>query len=187
MRPRRPKTGVILVGLFLAVLQGCSWGGDGSGSLTSEERQRITELVLSVAEDPRQTLQPARDELWTILNRHGTPSSRELESLKRQFLTIGRGHPLFWRDALEGLKTHRMVKSPDRAKWEEELARGGWFSDAQRARFDDLMNKVVHENPIPSNHGVDVSLSVQMVEEIVNGWDEREMEQAVDTLLTHPK
>jgi len=156
------------------------------GSLTSEERQKITELVLSVAEDPEETVQPARAEIWAILKKHGRPSGRELEELKAQFLVIGRGHPLFWQDAREALQSHRMVKSPDRTRWEEELARAGWLSDPQRARFDALMKQVIEEEPIPSNHGVDVSLSGQMVEEIVNSWDERELEQSVTALLIPP-
>ncbi|HET6465547.1 MAG TPA: hypothetical protein VFH55_08080 [Nitrospiria bacterium] len=185
--PERFKTLSFFLGLSLSLFLGCSLGGAGAGSLTSEERQKITELVLSVAEEPEETVQPAREEIWAILKRHGTPSGRELEELKAQFLIIGRGHPLFWRDAREGLQLHRMVKSPDRARWEEGLARTGWLSDPQRVRFDDLMKRVIEEEPIPSNHGVDVSLSRQMVEEIVNSWDERELEQSVAALLTPPR
>ena len=99
---------------------------------------------------------------------------------------IGRGHPLFWLDAREALESHRMVKSPERTRWEEGLARTGWLSDSQRARFDVLMKQVIEEEPISSNHGVEVSVSRQMVEEIVNSWDERELEQSVAALLTPP-
>jgi len=185
-RPERFKTLSFFLGLSLSLFLGCNSDGAGTGSLTTEERQKITELVLSVAEDPEETVQPAREEIWSILKRHGPPSSRELETLKTQFLVIGRGHLLFWRDAREALQGHRMVKSPDRARWEEGLARAGWISDSQRARFDALMKQVIKEEPIPSNHGVEVSLSRQMVEEIVNGWDERELEQSVAALLTPP-
>jgi len=185
-RPVRFKIIFVFLGLSVSLFLGCSSGGAGDGSLTFEERQKITELVLSVAEDPEETVQPARAEIWAILKKHGQPSGRNLETLKAQFLVIGHGHPLFWRDAREGLQGHRMVKSPDRAQWEEGLTRTGWLSDAQRARFDVLMKQVIEEEPIPSNHGVDVSLSLQMVEEIVNSWDERELEQSVATLLTPP-
>jgi hypothetical protein len=186
-RLERLKTLSFFLGLSISLFLGCSSGGVGKGSLTSDERQKITELVLSVAEDPEETVKPARQEIWEILKRHGSPSGRDLEELKAQFLIIGRGHPLFWLDAREGLQGHRMVKSPDRARWEEGLARAGWLSDSQRARFDVLMKQVIEEEPIPSNHGVDVSLSRQMVEEIVNSWDERELEQSVAALLIPPK
>jgi len=172
--------------LSLSLFLSCVSDRNEAVSLTSEERQKITELVLSVAEDPEETVNPAREEIWAILKRHGQPSSRELETLKAQFLFIGRGHPLFWLDAREALQGHRMVKSPDRARWEEGLARAGWLSDSQRARFDALMKQVIEEEPIPSNHGVEVSLSRQMVEEIVNSWDERELEQSVAALLIPP-
>ncbi|HUK57351.1 MAG TPA: hypothetical protein VLY20_11910 [Nitrospiria bacterium] len=186
-RPEHLEALSVFLGLSLFLFLGCAAGGAGTGSLTSEERQKITELVLSVAEDPEETLQPSRDELWAILKKHGSPSGRELEELKAQFLVIGRGHRLFWLDAREALRSHRMVKSPDRARWEETLAGAGWLSEPQRARFDVLMKQVIDEEPISSNHGADVSLSRQMVDEIVNGWDERELEHSVADLLKPPK
>lgn len=165
---------------------GCVPDDDAAMSLTSEERQKVTELVLAVTEDPEETVKSAHDELWTILRKHGSPSEKQLGRLKSRFLTIGEGHRLFWLDARESLKSHRMVKSPDRARWEEQLARDGWLSARQRDRFDDLMKQVMEENPIPSNHGVEVSLSSTMVDEIVNSWDERELERSVTYLLTPP-
>jgi hypothetical protein len=177
---------LVFLGLSLSLFLGCASGNGGTAFLTPEERQKITELVLSVAEDPEESVRPAREELWAILRRHGSPSPRQLEGLRTQLLIIGRGHPLFWRDAQEALQAHRMVKSPDRARWEGGLAQAGWLSDLQRTRFDDLMKQVIEEEPIPSNHGVEVPLSRQMVDEIVNGWDERELERSVATLLTPP-
>ena len=56
--------------LSFCILSGCI-GGGGAESLTSEERQKITELVLSVAEDPEETVKPAQEELWSILKQHG--------------------------------------------------------------------------------------------------------------------
>ncbi len=165
---------------------GCVPDDDAAMSLTSEERQKVAELVLAVTEDPEETVKSAHDELWTILRKHGSPSEKQLGRLKSRFLTIGEGHRLFWLDARESLKSHRMVKSPDRARWEEQLARDGWLSARQRDRFDDLMKQVMEENPIPSNHGVEVSLSSTMVDEIVNSWDERELERSVTYLLTPP-
>jgi len=167
-------------------MTGCMAGGDGEAVLTPEERQKITEIVLSVAEEPEETVKPAHDELWTILKKHGPPSDKLLGRLKPRFLTIGEGHHLFWLDAREALKSRRMVKSPDRARWEEGLAKEGWLSPQQQARFDDLMKQVMAEEPIASNHGVEVSLSSTMVDEIVNSWDERELERSVAYLLTPP-
>jgi hypothetical protein len=180
------KTLSVCLGLSLFLFLGCAPGGGGTASLTPEERQKITELVLSVAEDPDESVRPAREELWAILNSHGSPSRRQLEWLRTQMLIIGRGHPLFWRDVQAALQAHRMVKSPDRARWEDGLAQSGWLSDLQRTRFDELMKQVIEEEPIPSNHGVEVPLNRQMVDEIVNGWDERELERSVDALLTPP-
>lgn len=166
---------------------GCVPDDDAAMSLTSEERQKVTELVLALTEDPEETVKSAHDELWTILRKHGSPSEKQLGRLTSRFLTIGEGHRLFWLDARESLKSHRMVKSPDRARWEEQLARDGWLSARQRDRFEDLMKQVMEENPIPSNHGVEVSLSSTMVDEIVNSWDERELERSIAYLLTPPK
>ncbi|MBI3995318.1 MAG: hypothetical protein HY349_05015 [Nitrospirae bacterium] len=168
------------------LLSGCV-GGGGAESLTSEERQKITELVLSVAEDPEETVKPAQEELWAILKQHGLPSGADLGLLKGRFLAIGEGHRLFWLDAREALQTHRMVKSPERVRWEEQLSRDGWLSSQQRVRFDSLMTQVMEEAPILSNHGVEVSLSQAMVNEIVNSWDARELERSVAYLLTPPK
>lgn len=173
-----------LLGLLL--LPGCVPNDDDAMSLTSEERQKVTELVLSVAEDPEERVKSAQGELWAILRKHGPPSGSQLGRLKPLFLTIGEGHYLFWLDAREALKSHRMVKSPNRARWEEQLVRNGWLSSQQRDRFDDLMKQVMEEEPIPSNHGVEVSLSSTMVDEIVNSWDERELERSVTYLLTPP-
>ena len=178
------RSGFFLLGLLL--LPGCVPGDDDAMSLTFEERQKITELVLSVTEDPEETVKPAHDELWAILKKHGPPSGKLIGRLKPRLLTIGEGHRLFWLDARESLKSRRMVKSPDRARWEERLAQDGWLSARQRDRFDVLLKQVMEEQPIPSNHGVEVSLSSTMVDEIVNSWDERELERSVVHLLTPP-
>ncbi len=172
--------------LILLLLPGCVPDDDDAMSLTSEERQKVTELVLAVTEDPEETVKSAHDELWMILRKHGSPSVKQIGRLKPRFLTIGEGHHLFWLDAREALKSRRMVKSPDRARWEEQLARDGWLSSQQRDRFDGLMKQVMEEDPIPSNHGVEVSLNSTMVDEIVNSWDERELERSIAYLLTPP-
>jgi hypothetical protein len=184
--PEWSKILSVFLGFSLSLFLGCASGGSGTVSLAPEERQKITELVLSVAEDPEESVRPAREELWAILKRRGSPTPGQLEGLRTQFRIIARGHPLFWRDAQEALQFHRMVKSPERARWEDGLAQTGWLSDLQRTRFDDLMKQVIEEEPFPSNHGVEVSLSRKMVDEIVNSWDDRELERSVDALLTPP-
>jgi hypothetical protein len=175
---------LFLTSLFL--FAGCVPDDDVVMSLTSEERQKITELVLAVTEDPEETVTSAHDEIWAILKKHGPPSGKLIGRLKPRLLTIGEGHHLFWLDAREALKRHQMVKSPDRARWEERLARDGWLSVLQRDRFDGLMKQVMDEEPIPSNHGVEVSLNSTMVDEIVNSWDAQELERSVTYLLTPP-
>ncbi|MBI3812531.1 MAG: hypothetical protein HY283_10070 [Nitrospirae bacterium] len=174
----------MIIWAVLFLMPGCMARGDGEVALTLEERQKVTELVLAVAEDPEETVKSAHDELWTILKKHGSPSGKQISRLKPRLLMIGEGHRLFWLDAREALKSHRMVKSPDRARWEEGLARDGWFSLQQQARFDEIMKQVMTEDPIPSNHGVEVSLSSTMVDEIMKSWDERELERSVAYLLT---
>jgi hypothetical protein len=177
----------MLLLMSLMLFPGCVPDDDAAMSLTSEERQKVTELVLAVTEDPEETVKSAHDELWTILRKHGSPSEKQLGRLKARFRTIGEGHRLFWLDAREALKSHRVVKSPARAQWEEQLGKDGWLSAGQRARFDHLMKQVMEENPIPSNHGMEVSFSRAMVDEIVNSWDERELERSIAYLLTPSK
>lgn len=176
----------VLFGVGLPFWLGCVSGGPDAVSLTLEERQKITELVLSVAEDPEETVKPAHDELWSILKKHRSLSAEARGRLKTRFMSIAEGHRLFWLDAREALKTHRMVKSPYRARWEERLSRDGWLSSEQRSRFDNLMKQVINEEPIPSNHGVEVSLNSTMVDEIVNSWDGQELERSIAVLLTPP-
>ncbi|MBI3610229.1 MAG: hypothetical protein HY204_05955 [Nitrospirae bacterium] len=184
MRPR--AAGTVLSFLSLVLFLGCAADGDEAVSLTPEERQKITELVLAVTEDPQDTVVSAHEELWSILKKHGPPSERQIGRFKDRFLTIGEGHHLFWRDAREALRSRHRVKSPARVRWEERLEKDGWLSQKQRDRFDDLMSHVVSEEPISSNHGVEVSLSGTMVDEIVNSWDEQELERSVAYLLTPP-
>jgi hypothetical protein len=186
MRNRRPFSvlSILLGSLFLWL--GCHSGGDGSPALTTKDRQKITELVLSVAEDPEDTIKPAREELWSILGDQGSLSAASLGHLQTRFMLIGEGHRLFWLDAREALRIHRPVISAERARWEERLTRDGWLSELQRGRFEALMKRVVDEEPIPSNHGVEVSLSPEMVEEIVNSWDEGELRRSVAYLLKPP-
>jgi len=155
-------------------------------ALTPESRQKITELVLSVAEDPEDTVEPARKELWKILGTRGSLPADSKNRLETRFMMIGEGHHLFWLDAREALTSHRPVKSEARARWEEKLTRDGWLSGQQRDRFEMLMKQIVEEEPIRSNHGVEVSLSPGMVEEIVNSWDEQEMKSSVAYLLNSP-
>jgi hypothetical protein len=176
----------VLFGVSLPFGLGCVSGVRDEVSLSSEERQKITEIVLSVAEDPDETVKPARDKLWSILKKRGAPSVGALGRLKNQLLFIGEGHHLFWLDAREALKSRHMVKSPDRARWEERLTEEGWLSATQRIRFDGLMKQVMEEEPIPTNHGVEVALNATMVDEIVNSWDRQELERSIALLLTPP-
>jgi hypothetical protein len=182
----RVFTLAVFFGLGLPSWLGCVSGGRDEVSLTSEERQKITEIVLSVAEDPEDTVKPARDEIWSILKKRGTPSVGALGRLKNRLRFIGEGHRLFWLDAREALKSHHMVKSPERARWEDRLSKDGWLSAAQRGRFDELMKQVMGEEPIASNHGVEVALNSTMMEEIVNSWDGQELDRAIALLLTPP-
>jgi hypothetical protein len=184
--PRPSRFLFLLFGSFIIFCIGCRSGGPEIPALSPEERHKITELVLSVAEDPEDTVKPARDELWSILGNYGSVSGVTLGRLQSRFMMIGEGHRLFWLDAREALKNHRPVKSAERARWEERLTREGWLSEQQRDRFDALMKKVVDEEPIPSNHGVEVSLSATMVEEIVSSWDEQELRHSVEYLLRPP-
>jgi len=117
---------------FLSLLAGCVMS-DPAFPLTSEDCQKITELVLAVAEDPEETVKTSREELWTILNKHGSPTEKQIDRLKIRFRRIAEGHHLFWLDAREALKSHRRVKSPARAQWEEQLEKDGWLSAGQRA------------------------------------------------------
>lgn len=176
----------VLFGLSLPFWLGCVSGGRDEVPLTSEERHKITELALSVAEDPGETVKPARDELWSILEKHGPPSVGALGRLKNRLLFIAEGHRLFWLDAREALKSRHMVKSPDRSRWEDRLTEEGWLSATQRSRFDDLMKQVMEEEPIPSNHGVEVALNATMLDEIVNSWDRQELERSIAFLMTPP-
>jgi len=173
--------------LCVYLFMGCGEGRDPAVTLSAEERQKITELVLAVTEDPEETVKSSHDELWTILRKHGSPSEKQIDRLKPRFRAIAEGHRLFWLDAREALKTHRAVKSTARAQWEEQLEKDGWLSAGQRARFDYLMKQVMEENPIPSNHGVEVSFSRAMVDEIMDSWDEGELERSIVYLLTPPK
>lgn len=165
---------------------GCHSGFDDSPSLAPKDRQKITEIVLSVAEDPEDTVKQAREELWSILGDHGSMSAESLGHLQTRFMLIGEGHRLFWLDAREALRIHRSVKSVERARWEDRLTREGWLSELQRERFEALMKEIVDEEPISSNHGVEVSLSPEMVDEIVNSWDEGELRRSVAYLLKSP-
>jgi hypothetical protein len=177
---------VLSVLLGSPLLCGCHPGSDVSPALTPVDRQKITEIVLSVAEDPQDTVKPAREEIWSILQDHGPLSAESLGRLQTRFMLIGEGHRLFWLDAREALRIHRPVKSAERARWEERLTRDGWLSGLQRDRFEVLMKRIVDEDPISSNHGVEVSLSPEMVEEIVNSWDEGELRRSVAYLLNAP-
>ncbi len=176
-----------LWGLLALFALGCVWSVDESAFLTDEERQKITELVLSVAEDPTVPLDPAKAELWSLLGKYGRPPRLRLDRLQTQFIRIGEGHHLFWEDARQAVRDRRAVKSPLRAQWEEELLKAGWVSKKQLDRFDELMNTLANEEPMTANHGVELALSQEMVDEISKSWNAREFQEAVSNLLTPPQ
>ena len=173
--------------LAVSFIMGCVQGGQGTIALTDQDRRRITDLVLTVAQGQPEVVEMARDELWLILRRHGSPSERFRISLRDQFLKIGEGHHLFWMDARQAVRSHQAVKSRTRVRWEEDLARAGWFSQVQRNRFDEFMKIIASEEPITANHGVEIALSPEMVDVIAGSWDEQEFSDAVNVLLIPPR
>ena len=165
---------------------GCTLSRDETAVLTDTERYQITDLVLSVAQDPAEMLKPVREEVWSILHEHQPISGELRDLLEIRFITIGEGHRLFWLDARDAVRRHEPVKSPGRARWEDRMVKDGWLSPVQRDQFGDLMALVATEEPIPSNHGVEISLNPEMVDEIANSWDEQEFRRAVSELLAPP-
>ena len=179
------RSGLCVIAVSFSV--GCAQGSPGANALTEQERQRITDLVLTVAQGQPEVVEMARDELWSILRGHGLPSERFRASLREQFLKVGQGHHLFWLDARQAVRTHQALKSRARARWEEDLARAGWFSDGHRRRFKEFMEMIASEEPITANHEVEVALSPEMVDMIAESWDEQEFSDAVEVLLIPPR
>lgn len=171
----------------MILMTACTDHGPRSLSLNEGERQRITEIVLSVAEDPGESLDGAHRSLWEILRLHEAPSAPDLEELRARFIWVGEGHRLFWTDAREAVRRHAAFKSEERRNWEKRMTSDGWLSAEQGLRFDMLMKTIASEEPLTANHGVDVSLSAGMVDAVAESWEPQQFERAVLALLTPPE
>lgn len=154
--------------------------------LSSDERAQLSELVLTVTEEPKEVLPEARSRVWTILRRYDAAPAAARQGLEPIFLKIGRGQKLFWADARQALAEGRPVKSPARTQWEAELMGDGWLTMAQQRRYDDFMQQIARGEPIESSHGVEVALDDKMIRAINDSLDDVELRNTVDRLLTPP-
>jgi hypothetical protein len=154
--------------------------------LSSEERAQLSELVLTVTEEPQETLAEARTRVWAIVRPHGAPPAAVRQGLEPIFLKIGRGPRLFWADAQRALDEGRPVKSQARTQWEAELMGDGWLTMAQQHRYDDFIRQIAQGEPIESSHGVDIALDDKMIRAINDSLDEGELHNTVAQLLTPP-
>ena len=154
--------------------------------LSRAERIQLSELILNVAEEPKETLPKAREIVWAILEPHGTPSATAQQELEQVFLKIGQGPRLFWLDAQQAIQEQRPIKGPERTQWEADLLSDGWLSLAQQRRYEEFMAQLAGEEPIESSHGIDIVIDKKIVQEIVQSWDAAELRRALTTLLTPP-
>jgi hypothetical protein len=155
-------------------------------ALSSTERAQLSELVLTVAEEPQETMADARERVWAIVRAHGASPAAARHALEPIFVQIGRGPELFWTDARQAVAEHRPVKSEARMQWEAELMGEGWLTMAQQRRYDDFMARIARGEPIESSHGVDVALDDRMIKAITESLDEGELRRTVAELLTPP-
>jgi len=155
-------------------------------TLSSVERAQLSELALTVAEEPQGAMAEARRRVWTIVRAHGARPSDARSALEPIFLKIGHGPTLFWTDARQAVAERRPVKSEARTQWEAELMGEGWLTLAQQRRYDDFMARIARGEPIESSHGVDVALDDRMINAITDSFNEGELRRTVDELLTPP-
>ncbi|HXZ25891.1 MAG TPA: hypothetical protein VEI24_06685 [Nitrospiria bacterium] len=155
-------------------------------ALSSTERAQLSELVLTVAEEPQESMAEARERVWAIVRAHGAGPDAARRALEPIFVRIGHGPKLFWTDARQAVAEHRPVKSEARTQWEAELLGEGWLTMAQQQRYDDFMARIARGEPIESSHGVDVALDDRMIKAINESLDERELRRTVAELLTPP-
>ena len=155
-------------------------------TLPHDERARIAEIVLAVAEAPQEVPPETRREVWAILRAHGQPSADNRRELAGILYRIGQGTRLFWLDAQQAVASGHPVKSDARTQWEADLLKEHWLSPIQQHRYDDLMEKISRQEPIESSHGVEISLNESMARAIVESWSDTELRSAIDQLLTPP-
>jgi len=154
--------------------------------LSSVERAQLSELVLTVAESPQETMTEARDRAWTILNRHRAEPAAARRALEPIFLKLGRGPKLFWEDARRAFAEQRPVKSEPRSQWEAEVMGEGWLTFDQQRRYDDFMGRIARGEPIESSHGVEIAVDDRMIKAITDSLDDTELRSTVVSLLTPP-
>jgi len=165
------------------------WFGRSSfdpADLSSVERAQLSELVLTVAESPQETMTEARDRAWAILRRHGAEPAAVSRAMEPVFLKLGRGPKLFWQDARRALAEQRPVKSEARSQWEAEVMGEGWLTFDQQRRYDDFMARLAHGEPIESSHGVEIAVDDRMIKAITDSLDDGELRNTVAELLTPP-
>jgi len=155
-------------------------------ALSSSERAQLSELVLTVTEEPQEVMAEARDRVWAIVRPHGAPPATVRPALEPIFLKIGQGPRLFWADAQRALAERRPVKSEARTQWEAELMGEGWLTLAQQQRYDDFMRRIALGKPIESSHGVEIAIDDRMIRAITDSLDDRELRGTVAELLTPP-
>jgi hypothetical protein len=155
-------------------------------ALSSPERAQLSELVLTVTEEPQEAMAEARNRVWAIVRPYGARPAEARRSLEPIFLKIGQGPRLFWADARRALAERQPVKSEARTQWEAELMGEGWLTMAQQHRYDDFMQRIARGEPIESSHGVEVALDDKMIRAINDSLDDGELRKTVAELLTPP-
>jgi len=194
-----PRRGAYTAIIIVALAAGAGWmvltgpyriwdrGAFNPDALSSSERAQLSELVLTVTEEPQEAMAEARGRVWAIVRRHGAPPAAVRHALEPIFLKIGRGPRLFWTDARQALAEQRPVKSEARMQWEAELMGEGWLTLAQQQRYDDFMQQIALGKPIESSHGMEIAIDERMIRAITDSLDDGELRGTVAELLTPPE
>lgn len=127
---------------------------------------RFEQIIKGVVQDENYLTPQIHQEFWGMINREGISSAqiRDLRDKMTGLLTVYQ--PLFWKDAVESLKTGQPCKSPERDEYEKNMLRKGLMTN-ERIRANDLMMAKIAAREAVTRDGQSIVFSEDTIEQML--------------------
>ena len=151
--------------------------------ISSEDKQRLGELVLKVASNPRD-LKKVYNGFWNVLDKYSSLSASQLSHLKENMRELFYLPKLFLEDAGNTVKNQSPFKSIERDRLEKYFLQEGFLTEQQVEDDKETMKLIALKKPLKASHGLEIIIEEKRIGEMLQNWNDKEIEKIIDRLFT---
>ncbi len=155
-------------------------------TISSEDKQKLGELVLKVASNPGD-LKKVYNSFWNVLDKYSSLSATQLTHLKKDMRELFYLPKLFLEDAGKTVKNQIPFKSIEREKLEKRFLQKGFLTEQQVQDDKETMKLIALNKPLKASHGLEIIIEEKRIGEMLQNWNDKEIEKIVDRLFIPSK